>query len=118
MRLINASPLLLLALAGCISTSSAPPPTVTIVHSPSADTSQVSPTPPPAPMIEQAPPPPSTTTRTVWQPGHWRYTGIQGHEWNWENGQYAAVPSGASAWVPGQWLQQNGQWVWQPGHWA
>lgn len=69
-------------------------------------------------MVEQAPPPPASSTRTVWQPGHWRYTGIQGHLWNWQNGQYAAVPNGANAWIPGQWLHQDGQWVWQPGHWS
>ncbi|OYV36916.1 MAG: hypothetical protein B7Z80_14300 [Rhodospirillales bacterium 20-64-7] len=69
-------------------------------------------------MVEQAPPPPNSTTRTVWQPGHWRYTGIAGHLWNWQNGQYAAVPAGANAWIPGQWLHQDGQWVWQQGHWS
>ena len=107
-----------LALAGC--TVQAPPPSseVTIVQPPATAIVPVSPSPPPLPQAELVPPPPVSATPTVWQPGHWRYTGIAGHPWTWENGQYVAVPAGASAWVPGQWVQQNGGWVWRDGHWA
>ncbi len=74
--------------------------------------------PPPPPMSDLVPPPPASSGPTVWQPGHWRYTGVGNTPWSWQSGQYVAVPPGATAWVPGQWQQQGSGWVWRDGHWA
>jgi hypothetical protein len=108
----------MLALSACVQ---APPPAssqVIVQPSPTTTVVPASPTSPPAPMAEVVPPPPVSATPTVWQPGHWRYTGINSAPWSWENGHYTAVPAGATAWVPGQWQQQGGGWVWREGHWG
>jgi hypothetical protein len=119
MRLFHALPLVLpalLTLAAC--GSEPPPPTQIIVQAPPATVVPMAPMPPPPAMSELVPPPPPTNTPSVWQPGHWRYSGLSGNPWNWQGGQYVAVPPGAIAWVPGQWQQQGGGWVWREGHWA
>ncbi len=105
-----------LTLAACGS----PPPQTTqvIFQQPQPTVVPMAPMPPPPGESELVPPPPPSSVPTVWQPGHWRYTGITSSPWNWQNGQYVAVPPGASAWVPGQWQQQNGGFVWREGHWA
>jgi WXXGXW repeat (2 copies) len=107
----------LVLLAGCVESTTSPPPTQVIVQ-PQAAITPVAPMPPPPSQAELVPPPPPGTSPTVWQPGHWRYTGIAGSPWTWESGQYVAVPAGASAWVPGQWQQQGAGFVWREGHWA
>lgn len=104
-----------LLLAAC---SSPPPPTQVIVQPSPAGVVAASPTAPPPPMHEIVPPPPASTKPVIWQPGHWRYTGISPNPWSWESGQYVAVPSGATAWVPGSWSRQGSGWVWEQGHWA
>ncbi len=108
---------MMLGLAGC--GESPPPPTTQVIVQPSPATVVPSaPMPPPPAMSELVPPPPVSATPTVWQPGHWRYSGINSSPWSWENGRYVAVPPGATAWVPGQWQQQGSGWVWREGHWA
>lgn len=78
----------------------------------------VAPLPPPPAHAELVPPPPSSS-RTVWQPGHWRYTGRAGNPWEWQGGSYVMVPPGANTWVPGRWAPQpSGGWAWLEGHWA
>jgi hypothetical protein len=106
----------LLALTAC--GGSQPPPTQVIIQQPAPAVTPVAPMPPPPAMSELVPPPPASSTPTVWQPGHWRYTGVGSRPWSWESGQYTAVPPGATAWVPGQWQQQGSGWVWREGHWA
>jgi hypothetical protein len=134
MRVIYALPLLVPTLLGLAACGNSPPPaTQVIVQSPPATqvpATQVivqappttvvpsAPMPPPPPISELVPPPPPSATPTVWQPGHWQYTGVSGNPWNWQHGQYVAVPPGATAWVPGQWQDQDGGWVWRSGHWA
>jgi hypothetical protein len=105
-----------LALAAC---GSPPPPQTTqvFVQQPQPTVVPMAPMPPPG-QSELVPPPPPSNVPTVWQPGHWRYTGVTSNPWTWQNGQYVAVPQGASAWVPGQWQQQGGGFVWREGHWA
>jgi hypothetical protein len=79
----------------------------------------VAPGPPPAPHAELVPPPPPGAGPVVWQPGHWQYTGIAGHEWAWQPGQYVPPPPGQTTWIPGHWTQQpTGGWTWMEGHWA
>jgi len=119
MRVISALPLLIPTVLGLAACADQPPPTTqVVVQSPPASIVPSSPMPPPPPLSELVPPPPVSATPTVWQPGHWRYTGVAGGEWAWQHGQYVAVPAGASAWVPGQWQQLNTGWVWREGHWA
>jgi hypothetical protein len=120
MRLILVLPLLVPATVGLSACGGTTPPQTTqvIVQPQPAAVVPVAPMPPPPPMPELVPPPPSSATSTIWQPGHWRYTGVEGQPWSWQAGQYVAVPSGATAWVPGQWQQQGGGWVWREGHWA
>jgi hypothetical protein len=77
----------------------------------------VVPAPPPAPQAELVPPPP-TSAPTVWQPGHWQYTGIATSPWQWESGHYMEPLYGRTAWIPGRWVQQGAGWVWVEGHWA
>jgi hypothetical protein len=120
MRVVYALPLIvpaMLGLAGCA--SSPPPQTTQVVVQPAQPTIvAAAPMPPPPPMSELVPPPPVSATPTVWQPGHWLYSGIAGSPWTWRSGQYVAVPPGATAWVPGQWQQQGNGFVWREGHWA
>jgi len=119
MRVVYALPLIVPAMLGLAGCGDSPPPSTQVVVQP-APTAVVpaAPMPPPPPMSELVPPPPASTTPTVWQPGHWRYSGIGGNPWTWEGGRYVAVPPGATAWVPGQWQQQGSGWVWREGHWA
>src|SRR3954462_4572964 len=115
MRTIYTLPLMLpvmFGLAAC-DTSTPPQSTQVIVQAPPTTIVPAAPMPPPPPMSELVPPPPASSTPTIWQPGHWRYTGIGGNPWTWQSGQYVAVPPGAAAWVPGQWQQQGGGWVWR-----
>jgi hypothetical protein len=119
MRLIHLLPLALPAafgLAAC-EIQSTPPAEVVVQPAPTTVVPAV-PTPPPPPEAEVVPPPPPTAAPSVWQPGHWRYTGISGNPWSWVPGRYVVVPPGATAWVPGQWQQQGNGWVWREGHWT
>jgi WXXGXW repeat (2 copies) len=118
MRIVYTLAFIVPATLGLAACGSSPPPTQVIVQPAATTVVPASPMPPPPPMSEMVPPPPVSSTPTVWQPGHWRYTGISGGPWSWENGQYVAVPSGSTAWVPGQWQQQGSGWVWREGHWA
>jgi hypothetical protein len=119
MRVIYALPLLVPSLVGLAACDNSPPPTTqVVVQAPPTTVVPSAPMPPPPPMSELVPPPPVSATPTVWQPGHWRYTGVSGNPWNWRAGQYVAVPPGATAWVPGQWQQLQTGWVWREGHWA
>jgi hypothetical protein len=107
-----------LALGACSFDYSPPPPATQVVVQSPPSAEPIAPVPPPAPLAEVVPPPPASNTRTVWQPGHWRYTGLANKPWNWQSGQYVAVPSGATAWTPGVWQHQGDGWVWHEGHWA
>ncbi len=78
----------------------------------------VAPTAPPPPQAELVPPPPVSPVPTVWQPGHWRYTGLSGQPWSWQPGRYIQMPPSAHTWVPGEWVAQNGEFMWQEGHWG
>jgi hypothetical protein len=121
MRIIYALPLLAPALLGLAACDDSPPPAPVsqiIVQPPPTTVVPAAPTPPPPPMAELVPPPPPSSSPTVWQPGHWRFTGLSGNGWEWKAGQYVGVPPGARAWVPGQWQQQATGWVWREGHWA
>jgi hypothetical protein len=120
MRFIFALPLLVPAVAGLSACGAPPPPQTTQVIVQPQPTAVVpaAPMPPPPPMSELVPPPPPSATPPIWQPGHWRYTGIAGNPWRWQGGQYVALPPGVTAWVPGQWQEQGGGWVWREGHWG
>jgi hypothetical protein len=118
MRLILAVPLLAPVILGLTACSDTPPSQTVIVQPAQPTIIPSAPNPPPPPMSELVPPPPASSTPTIWQPGHWRYTGAAGNPWNWQPGQYVAVPPGSTAWVPGQWQQQGNGWVWREGHWA
>jgi hypothetical protein len=118
MRLVFAWPLLVPGVLGLAACNDSPPPSTVIVQPAPTSVVPTAPMPPPPPMSELVPPPPSSYTPTIWQPGHWRYSGIGNSPWQWQGGQYVSVPPGATAWVPGQWQQQGGGWVWQEGHWA
>jgi WXXGXW repeat (2 copies) len=120
MRIIFALPLLVPAVAGLSACEAPPPPQTTrvVVQAQPAAVVPAAPMPPPPPMSELVPPPPPSATPPIWQPGHWRYTGIAGNPWSWQGGQYVALPPGVTAWVPGQWQEQGGGWVWREGHWA
>lgn len=105
----------LLALAAC---GSDPRPTQVIIQQPAPVVTPTAPMPPPRPMSELVPPPPVSASPTVWQPGHWSYTGVSSAPWQWHDGHYVAVPPGAKAWVRGEWQQQGDGWAWREGHWA
>jgi hypothetical protein len=119
MRIIRFLPLavpLALGLAAC--GHDEPGTTQVIIQQPATAIVPTAPMAPPTPLSEVVPPPPVSATPTVWQPGHWRYTGVTSRPWSWQSGEYVAVPTGATAWVPGQWQQQGTSWVWREGHWA
>ncbi|HEY4174144.1 MAG TPA: hypothetical protein VGM42_14030 [Rhodopila sp.] len=121
MRLIHVVPLIapmLFVAASCEASPQPVPVDQVIVQAPQTVVVPAAPMRPPPPMSELVPPPPASAVPTVWQPGHWRYTGVTGNPWSWRPGQYVTVPSGATAWVPGQWQQQGPGWVWREGHWA
>lgn len=107
----------LLLLGGCVTTPAPQPASQLIVQSP-APQAVIIPAPPP-PNAELVPPPPQGAGTVVWQPGHWRYTGIAGSEWVWVRGQYTPPPYGMSTWQPGRWTQSpSGGWLWVEGHWS
>jgi hypothetical protein len=117
MRLIHT--LAIIPLIPLVACGDSPPPPATQIIVQSPRTSQpASPIPPPAPLSEMVPPPPASNAPTVWQPGHWRYTGLANSPWNWQPGEYVAVPSGAAAWVAGKWQHEGNAWVWHDGNWA
>jgi hypothetical protein len=120
MRVIHTLPTMLPAILALAACDNSPPPETTqiVVQQPARTIIPSAPMPPPPPMSELVPPPPPSSVPTIWQPGHWRYSGIGGNPWTWESGRYVAVPAGATAWVPGQWQQQGSGWVWREGHWA
>jgi len=89
---------------------SAPPPGL------APSLAMVSPQAPPPAPAELVPPPPSDRPVT-WLPGHWRWTGNQGAEWQWEPGRYVARPAGRSGWAVGQWQPASNGWIWIEGHW-
>ncbi|HET6236145.1 MAG TPA: hypothetical protein VFE41_14475 [Acetobacteraceae bacterium] len=108
----------LLAVAGC---GSAPPPatqlTIQSVGPPTATV--MAPGPPPPAQAEWVPLPPAGVGPVVWQPGHWRFSAVNGGSWVWMAGGYVPPPNGQTAWIPGRWMQQpTGGWVWIEGHWA
>jgi hypothetical protein len=113
-------PAVLPAVLGLSACGGTPPPqqTQVIVQSPPTTVVPMAPMPPPPPMSELVPPPPVSSVPTVWQPGHWRYSGIGSSPWNWQSGQYVAVPHGGLLRFRGQWQQQGSGWIWQEGHWA
>ena len=102
------------AVAACADT---PAPIVVATSSPAQVV--VVPGPPPQAVVEFKPPPAPGSSATTWQPGHWRWSGMNGATWEWVSGQYVAPPVGENYWVPGQWVQQaSGGWSWVEGHWA
>ncbi len=103
-----------LALAACVDS---PAPVVVTTSSPPPQAFVV-PGPPPQAVVEFKPPPMPGSTDTTWQPGHWRWSGMNGATWEWVSGRYVTPPSGQNYWVPGQWVQANGGWTWVEGHWA
>jgi len=107
----------LLALAGCGNPTT---PSSTVVVTPTAPASQAveEQSPPPQAVVEFKPPPPPGSTAATWQPGHWRWVGMNGQTWQWVAGQYVTPPVGYNYWVPGQWVSANGGWSWVEGHWA
>lgn len=120
MRAIHTLAFMLPVAFGLAACNSSPPPQTTqiILQQPQATAPMAAPTAPPPAQAELVPPPPASSVPTVWQPGHWRYTGIAGEPWSWQSGQYVAMPMGAHTWVPGQWEAQNGAFIWQEGHWG
>jgi len=114
----------LLALAACqapepaVQTTVAAPPTTTITIASAPSTVVVAPNPPPQAQVEFVPPAPPNAPNAVWQPGHWRWSGTNGAQWQWVAGSYVVPPPGYHAWVPGQWQLQPNGWMWFEGHWA
>lgn len=104
-----------LGLAACANT---PPPTVVVSSTTTPLSAVLVPGPPPQAVVEFKPPPPPGSTASVWQPGHWRWSGQNGATWQWMSGQYVSPPVGYNYWVPGQWVLANGGWNWVEGHWA
>jgi hypothetical protein len=68
---------------------------------------------PPPPQAEAVPPPPGGPY-VVWQPGRWRWNGVQ---YVWIPGHYARPPYARAVWVPGRWVLVRGRWIWRDGHW-
>lgn len=66
----------------------------------------------PPPRYEPVPRPPPGAY--VWQPGHWRWNGVQ---YVWAPGRYVARRPHYGVWVSGRWVFVHGGWVWRPGHW-
>jgi hypothetical protein len=120
----------LLALAACQSpepsvktAQTAPTTTITIASAPAPvvtapATVVLAPNPPPQAQVEFVPPAPPNAPYAVWQPGHWRWSGANGVQWQWVAGNYVMAPPGYHAWVPGRWQPQPSGWMWFEGHWA
>ena len=108
----------LLTLAACQS----PEPPKTAEAAPAVTVTQATiyaaPKPPPPAQVEFIPPRPDNAPSAVWQPGHWRWGGANGAEWQWVAGTYVVAPPGYHAWVPGRWQLQSNGWIWSEGHWA
>jgi len=118
MRIVPAAVLALpIALGACVSTDTTRPAVTQVITAP-APVVPMAPLAPPPPQAELVPPPPASTVPTVWQPGHWAYTGNPASPWSWMAGQYVTLPPGDHTWVPGQWIVQGSGYVWQDGHWA
>ena len=128
MRTMFAGSVAVAALAG-LAACSAPEPANTAAATPPATTTVVTaaapsqyvilaPSPPPKAQVEFRPPPPENAPNAVWQPGHWRWLGQSGADWQWVAGSYVIPPAGYHQWVPGQWALQTGGWAWIEGHWA
>jgi hypothetical protein len=60
---------------------------------------------------ELVPPPPPNCGMVTWLPGHWRWTGIAGIEWQWERGRYVEWPPGPTASVIDQGQSAPDGWV-------
>jgi hypothetical protein len=102
----------LLTLCGCGS----PQPAVVVTTQTAPVQAVVAPGPPPKAEVEFIPPPGEPTA--VWQPGHWRWVGVNGATWQGVPGSYVVPAPGYNHWVPGQWVLQAGGWSWVEGHWA
>jgi hypothetical protein len=66
--------------------------------------------PPPPPRAEMVPGP---RHGYVWQPGHYRWTGVA---YAWVPGRW--VGRRTTRWVEGRWAFRYGAWHWVPGHWG
>ena len=118
-RPVCLSGLALAALSGCARDTPQPQTTQIIVQQPAQAAALVAPGPPPPPHAELVPPPDPGMGPVVWQPGHWRYTGMPGNDWAWQSGGYVPPPPGQTTWIPGQWaMQPGGGWAWIEGHWT
>jgi len=69
---------------------------------------------PPVPPPRAEVVPPSRGGRTVWQPGHWRWTG---RSYVWVAGRWVTRGPQFAQYVPGRWVWTRGAWVWRPAHW-
>jgi hypothetical protein len=85
---------------------------------PAPSTVILAPGPPPKAQVEFRPPPPQNAPNAIWQPGHWRWLGQNGANWQWVAGSYVMPPPGYHQWIPGQWSLQAGGWAWAEGHWS
>lgn len=103
-----------LTLCGCGS----PQPAVVVTTQTAPVQAVVAPGPPPKAEVEFIPPLPPGEPTAVWQPGHWRWVGVNGATWQWFPGSYVVPAPGYNHWVPGQWVLQAGGWSWVEGHWA
>lgn len=72
-------------------------------------------TPPPSPH-EAIPAPPRSGAFT-WLPGHWRWSGIGGAEWQWERGRYVEWPANATPSAVDSVLSPPVRRVWSEGDW-
>jgi hypothetical protein len=66
----------------------------------------------PPPRVEVMPAAPGA--RFIWEPGHWRWTGVQ---YVWDPGHYIARRPHYAHYAPGHWAPRGGAWVWVPAHW-
>ncbi len=123
LRLARLAPGLLVVFGGCaaparsIAVETPPPPPPTQIAQIAATPPLLSPKPPPPSPEEIVPPPPAGSRSATWQPGHWRWTGSAGNEWEWLGGHYVDRPPDRTAWVVGQWQSVPDGWVWIEGHW-
>jgi YXWGXW repeat-containing protein len=90
-------------LAGCASVVPAP-----AVHA----AALAAPYPPPPKRAEIPPSPPSTDS--LWEAGHWTWTGAT---FAWTPGSYLQRPKPTANWLPGYWVQDTSGWIWNDGHW-
>lgn len=102
-------------------TAAAPPLPSTAVHiamaaqvAQGAPQALISPSAPPPPRDEIPLPPPNNGPTTIYELGHWSWTGT---DWAWVHGQYIIQPTSTARWEPGHWIQQSNGWVWIEGQW-